>query len=38
MSGMDNKVYNLSQENKVYCEDLINVDDSIFENVYKQVR
>ena len=37
MSGMDNKVYNLSQENKVYCEDLINVDDSIFENVYKQV-
>ena len=34
---MDNKVYNLSQENKVYCEDLINVDDSIFENVYKQV-
>lgn len=37
MSGMKNKVYRLSQENKVYCEDLIKVDDSVFENVYKQV-
>lgn len=37
MSGMKNKVYRLSQENKVYCEDLIKIDDSVFENVYKQV-
>ena len=37
MSGMKNKVYRLSQENKVYCEYLIKVDDSVFENVYKQV-
>ena len=37
MSGMKNKVYRLSQKNKVYCEDLIKVDDSVFENVYKQV-
>lgn len=37
MSGVKNKVYRLSQENKVYCEDLIKVDDSVFENVYKQV-